>query len=293
MRQSSLGRIAQLESASLVIPGMLVFTMGVIIPMGLGFFYSLTSWDGYTKELPWAGLSNYVNIFRDANTMKAWWFTIEFTVFNTIAQNILALVFAVALDGGIKGKTIYRTIMFVPCLIAPVVAGYIWLRMYSDVLPALSAALGLKTDFRLFGSGRTVLSGLLVVNQWQWVGYWMLIYLAGLQSVPVELYEAARVDGASRIRQFFKITIPMLAPAFTICIVGISIGSLRVYDLMVSSTGGGPGRSSTSIIYQIYNTAIGGRQYGYGSAISMTLIFVLLLIAAAQLGILRRREVQL
>lgn len=293
MRQSSLGRVAQIEFATLVIPGMLVFTMGVIIPMGLGFFYSLTSWDGFTKELPWAGLSNYVDIFRDANTMRAWWFTIEFTVFNTIVQNILALVFAVALDGGIRGKTMYRTIMFVPCLIAPVVAGYIWLRMYSDVLPALGAALGLKIDFRLFGSGRTVLSGLLIVNQWQWVGYWMLIYLAGLQSVPVELYEAARVDGASRIRQFFRITIPMLAPAFTICIVGISIGSLRVYDLMVSSTGGGPGRSSTSIIYQIYNTAIGGRQYGYGSAISMTLILVLLLIAAAQLGILRRREVQL
>ena len=138
-----------------------------------------------------------------------------------------------------------------------------------------------------------MLSGLLIANNWQWIGYWMLIYLAALQSIPRELYEAARVDGASWARQFFGITIPMLAPAFTICIVGITIGSLKVYDLIVSSTAGGPGRASTSIIYQIYNTAISGRQYGYGSALSMTLIVVLLVVAVIQLSVLRKREVQL
>jgi ABC-type sugar transport system permease subunit len=293
MRKSSLRRGVQLEFASLVIPGMIFFTIGVIVPTALGFIYSLTSWDGYTKKLPWVGLANYVKIFHDVNALNAWWFTIKFTVYNTIVQNILALLLALALDGSVRGKTIYRTIVFLPCLVAPVVAGYIWLRIYSDVLPALNAVLGTKINFRLFGSGSTVLAGLLIVNQWQWVGYWMLIYLAGLQSIPPELYEAARVDGASSLRRFFRITVPMLAPAFTICIVGITIGSLRVYDLMVSSTGGGPGRSSTSIIYHIYNTAIGGQQYGYGSAISMTLIFVLLLIAVVQLGALRRREIQL
>ena len=184
MRQSSLRRGVKIEFATLVIPGMLIFTIGVIVPMGLGFVYSLTSWDGYTKVLPWVGLSNYAKIFKDSNTINAWWFTIRFTLFNTIIQNILALMFAVALDSGIKGKTIYRTIMFLPCLVAPLVAGYIWLRIYSDILPALNALLGTKIDFRLFGSGKTVLWGLLIVNQWQWVGYWMLIYLAGLQSIP-------------------------------------------------------------------------------------------------------------
>jgi raffinose/stachyose/melibiose transport system permease protein len=276
-----------------MIPGLVIFTLGVILPMGLGFVYSLTSWDGYTKKLPWVGLSNYLKIFKDQNTLNAWWFTIRFTVFNSIIQNALALLFAVALDGSLKGKTVYRTILFLPCLIAPIVAGYIWLRMYSDILPALNAFLGTKINFMLFGSEKTVLSGLLIVNQWQWAGYWMLIYLAGLQSIPVELYEAAQVDGAPSAVQFFRITIPMLAPAFTICIVGITVGSLRVYDLMVSSTGGGPGRSSTSIVYQIFNTAIGGHQYGYGSAISMTLIFVLLIVAVIQVQILRRRETQL
>lgn len=127
----------------------------------------------------------------------------------------------------------------------------------------------------------------------QWIGYWMLIYLAALQSISPDYYEAARVDGANVFQQFRKITLPMLAPAMTICIVGITTGSLKVYDLLVSSTGGGPGRASTSIIYYTYNTAIGGRQYGYGSALSISLIIALLLVAVFQVTVLKKREVQM
>ncbi len=137
-----------------------------------------------------------------------------------------------------------------------------------------------------------MLTGLVIANNWQWLGYWTLIYLAGLQSVPNELLEAARVDGANVMQRFFKITLPMLAPAITVSVVGITTGSLKVYDLLVSSTKGGPGYASTSIIMQIYNTAIAGRQYGYGSAMSITLIAVLLLIAVIQLKWLKKREVQ-
>ncbi len=120
----------------------------------------------------------------------------------------------------------------------------------------------------------------------------MLIYLAGLQSVPAELYEAAKVDGAGPVKRFFNVTIPMLAPSITICVVGITTGSLKVYDLLVSSTKGGPGRASTSMIYQTYTTAINGRQYGYGCAMSVTLVIVLLLVAFVQVKGLRSKEVQ-
>lgn len=137
-----------------------------------------------------------------------------------------------------------------------------------------------------------MLSGLLIANNWQWIGYRMLIYLAGLQSVPFDLYEAAKVDGAGPISRFFKITIPMLAPAITICVVGIATGSLKVYDLLVASTKGGPGRASTSVINQTYTTAINGRQYGYGSAMSVTLVVVLLLVAMIQVKGLKSKEVQ-
>ena len=201
---------------------------------------------------------------------------------------------AVALDSGIKGQKIMRTIFFVPCLISAVVVGFVWLKLYGNVLPALFKLMGLKSSLAmLLGKEETVLSGLLIANNWQWIGYWMLIYLAALQSIPSDLYEAAKVDGANAVHQFINITLPMLAPALTICIVGITTGSLKVYDLLVASTNGGPGRASTSIIYYTYSTAINGRQYGYGSALTISVVFALLLVAVLQVKVLKKREVQM
>lgn len=276
----------------LVLPGMIIFTIGLIVPLFLSFRYSLTSWDGMSAEKVFIGLENYIKLFKDSEFRDAWWFTIKFTIGNTIIQNVLALLFAVALDSGIRAQKLYRTALFVPCLISAVVVGFIWLKMFSNVLPAFNDFLGTNFNFLLFGKAETVLGGLLIANNWQWVGYWMLIYLAGLQSVPSELYEAAKVDGANAIHRFFNVTIPMLAPAITICVVGITTGSLKVYDLLVASTKGGPGRASTSVIYKTYTTAINGRQYGYGSAMTVTLVLALLLVAVIQVKGLRKKEVQ-
>lgn len=276
----------------LIVPGMLIFTVGVILPLLLAFRYSVTSWDGMSVEKEFVGISNYINLWKDANFRQAWGFTIKFTIANTIVQNVFALLFAVALDSGIKAQKVYRTILFIPCLVSAVIVGFVWLKLYSNVLPELNEIFGTNINFLLFGDGKTVLTGLVIANNWQWIGYWMLIYLAGLQSVPSDLYEAAKVDGANAVQRFFNVTIPMLAPAITICVVGITTGSLKVYDLLVSSTGGGPGRASTSVIMMIYNTAISGRQYGYGSAMSVTLVFILLLVAMIQVKGLKSKEVQ-
>ena len=276
----------------LVLPGMIIFTVGLIIPLFLSFRYSLTDWDGMTAEKTFVGLQNYIKLFKDKEFLESWWFTIKFTIGNTIIQNVLALLFAVALYSGIRFQKLYRTAFFVPCLISAIVVGFVWLKMFSNVLPAINDLLGTGFNFLLFGKAETVLGGLLIANNWQWVGYWMLIYLAGLQSVPAELYEAAKVDGANAIHRFFNVTIPMLAPAITICVVGITTGSLKVYDLLVASTKGGPGRASTSVIYKTYTTAINGRQYGYGSAMTVTLVIALLLVALIQVKGLRKKEVQ-
>ena len=254
--------------------------------------YSFTSWDGMSPEKVYVGFKNYIDLFQDSEFRDAWWFTLKFTVGNTVIQNVAALLFAVALDSGIKAQKVYRTIFFIPCLISALVVGFIWLKMFSNVLPAINDFLGTSFQFLLFGQKETVLSGLLIANNWQWIGYWMLIYLAGLQSIPAELYEAAKIDGAGAVKRFFHVTIPMLAPAITICVVGITTGSLKVYDLLVSSTKGGPGRASTSMIYQTYTTAINGRQYGYGCAMSVTLVLALLLVALIQVKGLKKREVQ-
>lgn len=276
----------------MVLPALVLFTIGLIIPIFLSFRYSLTSWNGLTVEKPFVGFDNYVKMVKDPYVRQAWWFTLRFTFWNVIIQNVFALLFAVILDSGIRGQKIYRTILFIPCLISAVVTGFIWLRMFSNILPSMMEALRLPFDMKLFGDQKTVLAGLLIANNWQWIGYWMLIYLAGLQSVPGDLYEAAKIDGANWFQRFRNVTIPMLAPSFTICIVGITTGSLKVYDLMVSSTQGGPGRASTSIIYLIYDTAINGRQYGYGSALSISLIGALLIVAVIQVAVLKRREIQ-
>ena len=276
----------------LVLPGMIIFTVGLIIPLFLSFRYSLTDWDGMTAKKTFVGLQNYIKLFKDKEFLESWWFTIKFTIGNTIIQNVLALLFAVALDSGIRFQKLYRTAFFVPCLISAIVVGFVWLKMFSNVLPAINDLLGTGFNFLLFGKAETVLGGLLIANNWQWVGYWMLIYLAGLQSVPAELYEAAKVDGANAIHRFFNVTIPMLAPAITICVVGITTGSLKVYDLLVASTKVGPGRASTSVIYKTYTTAINGRQYGYGSAMTVTLVIALLLVALIQVKGLRKKEVQ-
>lgn len=277
---------------ALVLPGFVIFTIGLIIPLFMAVRYSFTSWDGMSIEKVFVGFQNYVELIKDSDFRDAWWFTLKFTIGNTIIQNIVALLFAIALDSGIKAQKVYRTILFVPCLISALVVGFVWLKMFSNVLPALNDFLGTNINFLLFGEKKTVLSGLLIANNWQWIGYWMLIYLAGLQSVPSDLYEAAKVDGAGALKRFFNVTIPMLAPAITICVVGITTGSLKVYDLLVSSTKGGPGRASTSMIYQTYTTAINGRQYGYGCAMSVTLVIVLLLVALVQVKGLKSKEVQ-
>lgn len=285
-------RKTTLQYLSLVLPGLIIFTVGVIVPLLVGFSNSLTDWNGLTKDKNFIGFANYAQMLQDRYVRDAWWFTIRFTVLNTLVQNVFAILVAVALDSGIRLKKILRTVFFIPCLISTVIVGYIWLKMYGNVLPALADALGLNLNMQLFGSDRTVLSGLLIANNWQWIGYWSLIYLASLQSIPGDLYEAATVDGAGVLTRFFKITLPMLAPAITVCVVGITTGSLKIYDLLVSSTNGGPGYASTSIIMYIYNAAIGGRQNGYGSAMSMSLVVALLLVAVVQVGVLKKREVQ-
>lgn len=276
----------------MVLPGFIIFTIGLIVPLILAVRYSFTSWDGMSAEKPFIAFRNYIDLIKDPEFRNAWWFTLRFTIWNTIIQNVVALLFAVALDSGIKAQKVYRTVLFVPCLISALVVGFVWLKMFSNVLPALNEALGTNINFLLFGEKRTVLRGLLIANNWQWIGYWMLIYLAGLQSVPGELHEAAKVDGAGPVSRFINVTLPMLAPAITICVVGITTGSLKVYDLLVSSTKGGPGRASTSVIYQTYTTAINGRQYGYGSAMSVTLVLALLLVAMIQVKGLKKKEVQ-
>jgi len=281
------------EYALLVFPALAIFAFGMILPIFVGFYYSLTDWNGMTREVNLIGLKNYLRIFTDDKFIDSIGFTVKFAILNTLVQNLFALLFAMMLDAKLKGKTIYRAIIFAPVLLSPILCGYLWKVVFAKLMPAITAALHLNMNLRLLENPKTVLFGVVLINNWQWIGYWMMVYLAALQSVPKELYEAIDIDGGTPWRKFAHITLPMIAPAITVCVLAITLGSFRVYELLVTATQGGPGHASESIIYYTFKMAFGAQQPGYASAISMVYLLFLLLIAVIQLRVLRKREVQL
>lgn len=277
----------------LLLPAFIFFTIGMVIPLIMGIFDSFTNWDGISLEKEFIGFENYTAILKDTMFKEAFTFTLLFMVFNTVIQNVAALLFAVMLDSSIRAKNLYRTIIFAPVLLSPILVGQIWTKIYGNVLPAINEKLEMNLSFNLFSSPDTVLTGLVIANNWQWIGYWMIIYLAGLQAIPKELYEAGNMDGTNVFQKFWHITLPMLAPSITICTIGIATGSLKVFELIVAATNGGPGTSSQSIIMYVYNSAFSAQKAGYASAMSVIFLLILLVFAFIQLKVLRKREVDL
>lgn len=281
------------QYALLMVPALILFTIGLIIPIIMCFYYSLYEWDGFAAEKVFLGLKNYINIFKDEYVMSSWQFTIVFAVANAFTADVCALLLAVLLDSKIRAKTFQRTLVFIPCLFSSIVTGFVWKKLYAVVLPGIVKALGFGINMQLFGSQDTVLLGLTIANCWQWTGLWMMIYLAALQSIPPEYHEAAIVDGANVFQRFWNVTVPLLMPAIITCTVGLTTGALKTYDILVTATEGGPGRASNTIVYYAYKVSFTLKQYGYGSAMAISLIFVLLLVALVQLKMFSSKEVQL
>lgn len=281
------------QYALLMVPALILFTIGLIIPIIMCFYYSLYEWDGFAAEKVFLGLKNYINIFKDEYVMSSWKFTIVFAVANAFTADVCALLLAVLLDSKIRAKTFQRTLVFIPCLFSSIVTGFVWKKLYAVVLPGIVKALGFGINMQLFGSQDTVLLGLTIANCWQWTGLWMMIYLAALQSIPPEYHEAAIVDGANVFQRFWNVTVPLLMPAIITCTVGLTTGALKTYDILVTATEGGPGRASNTIVYYAYKVSFTLKQYGYGSAMAISLIFVLLLVALVQLKMFSSKEVQL
>lgn len=282
------------EYIILLAPALVVFVIGMLVPLVMGFSYSLTNWTGYSTNFRFIGFSNYLKLFQETRYYSALKFTILFAILNTLFQNILALSFAIILDRYVHyGKVLYRTALFVPVLLSPILVGWLWSKVFGVALPQLNMILGTKINFRLLDSPRTVLWGILIVNNWMWIGYWMMIYLAALQSVPQELYEQCEIDGGGELSKIRHVTLPLIVPAITVCVIGITSGRLKIYDLIVTTTDGGPGTASESIIMYLYRTAIDSARAGFASAASLTYLMLLLIVSVIQLYILRRREVQL
>ncbi|HOV66530.1 MAG TPA: sugar ABC transporter permease, partial [Bacillota bacterium] len=210
-----------------------------------------------------------------------------------IFTNIFALLLAVVLNSEIKGRNALRAAFYIPNIISLIVIGYIWRFIFTSGFDSLYQL----THFKLFelswlGNGNMAFISVVIVSVWHAIGFYMVIYLAGLQTVPKELIEAAMIDGASLITRFFKITLPMIMPSITVCIFYSLSNGLKAFDVIFSLTDGGPGTATTSIALDIYRTAFVVSRFGYGTAKSVVLFLVILLLTFFQVRVFTSREVE-
>ena len=258
--------------------------------------YSFTDWRMGSDALNFIGLKNYFYMFEDKFTVAGFKNTFIFAAYCTFIGNTLALLLALVLDKNFKSKNYLRTVFYIPCLLSPIVVSAIFgdILQYRGLLNEVFNRIGvnfLVNDW--FGNIATALPMLIVLNAWQWAGYGSVIYLAGLQLIPVEYYEAAKIDGANKLNTFFRITLPLLMPSVTIMTFMSITGGLKLFDLPYVLTNGGPGMATETISTVIYSTAFKEERFGYATAVSVTLFIIIAFFSIIQVRYTRKKEVQL
>ncbi|PQP83930.1 sugar ABC transporter permease [Paenibacillus sp. PCH8] len=261
--------------AIFVLPTLLLFCTIVLIPIFISSYYSLLDWDGIGKGV-FIGLDNYVEMFKDSRVLNSIKNSLLFAGASVFIQLPISLLLALILASSIKGEGFYRTVYFVPVLISTVVIAQLWSKIYNadyGLLNALLESVGLShlaQDW--LGQKSTALAASFVPTLWQYVGYHMLLMYAGAKSISQDIVEAAKMDGASRLRTALSITIPLMKPILKVCLIFSVIGAFKVFDLIYVLTGGGPLFATEVPSTIMYSTIFNTYRYGYGSAISVFII---------------------
>ena len=270
-----------------VLPTLFAFIIGFVVPFGEGLYLSFCKFTTI-KKFTWVGFENYLKVFKDAQFWDSLQFTALFTVTSTIIINICAFAIALALTKGIKGTNTFRTVFFMPNLIGGIVLGYIWNILINCVLSLVGKPLlALNTTAGFWG--------MIILMCWQQIGYMMIIYIAGLQSIPGELLEAARIDGASRRQTLFRVKIPNVMPSITICLFLTLTNSFKLFDQNVALTGGDPNHATEMLALNIYNNFYarsGAAWKGIGQAKAVIFCIMVIAISLIQLKLTRSKEVQ-
>jgi raffinose/stachyose/melibiose transport system permease protein len=275
-------------------PALIVILAFVEIPFLMSIAYSFTKWNGLDKAVKWIGLANYTELLTtDPGLGSAMIFTLFFTVLAVAATNVIALLFAVILDMNVRGKNVLRAAFYIPNIISLIIIGYVWRFIFSRGFDSFGALTHLGI-FQLswLGDPHLTFVSVVFVTVWQSIGFYMVIYIAGLQTVPREQVEAAVIDGAAPVTRFFRITLPLILPSVTVAIFYSLSNALKTFDVIFSLTFGGPGTATTSIALDIYKTAFSDSRFGYGSAKSVVLFLLILSVTVFQLTAFKRREVQ-
>lgn len=275
------------------VPAILLFLFFVIYPFIEGVRISFTNWNGYSQNYKYVGLDNYVKLFHDSKILVALKNTLIYGVGSTVLQNILGLAYAIFLNTKIKGRTFVRTVVYAPVMISGVVMGYImyFLVQYdggaiNDVLTLLGAA---PVDWLNNGNRAVII--ITLINTLQYVGTSMVIYLAGLQNISSQYYEAAAIDGVSSWQQFKYITIPLLTPAISSSVTINLIGGLKLFDVIQALTSGGPGYSSHSLSTLVSNQYFSAANAGYSATIGLFSFLLIMILSNIVTSYFNKKEV--
>lgn len=267
-----------------VLPTLIAFSFAFIIPFVMGVYLSFCKFKTITNA-QFVGLYNYIKIFADKDFVNAFGFTLKFSVVSIVTINVFAFILALALTRKIKGTNLFRTVFFMPNLIGGIILGYIWRQMINAVL--------LKYETTLVANPTYGFWGLIILMNWQMIGYMMIIYVAGLQNVPTDLIEAAEIDGATSLQTLFKVKIPMVMPSITICLFLTVSNSFKLFDQNLALTAGAPSKKTAMLALDIYNTFYGRSGFeGVGQAKAVLFFIVVAVIALGQLVLTRRKEVE-
>ncbi|MEU8821555.1 sugar ABC transporter permease [Actinoplanes sp. NPDC048796] len=271
-----------------MLPALLLFAFVVLVPSARGIYYAFTDWDGLDPDFAVVGLRNFTDMLGDEDALQAIWHTVLIAVAITVIQNGIGLLLALGVNSLIKTRNFLRVLLFAPAVVTPIVTAYLWRNLLGPD-GAVNAVLG-PWGRDWLGDPGLALWMIVVVVVWQFAGYSMVIFLAGLQSIPREIYEAAAIDGTGPVRRFWSIVRPLLAPAITINLMLSIIGGIKLFDQVYALTGGGPGHATDTISTLIYKDAFTLGEFGYSIALAVVLTIIVAIFSAAQYGVLNRNE---
>ncbi|MGN0453361.1 MAG: carbohydrate ABC transporter permease [Ruminococcus sp.] len=267
-----------------LLPTLIAFMIGFFVPFLMGIYLSFCKFTTVT-DASFVGFDNYILAFEDTSFLHSLWYTALFTVFAVATINIFAFMVATVLTKGIKGTNIFRTVFFMPNLIGGIVLGWIWQLILNGILAYFGVTLTFSATYGFFG--------LLVLMNWQQIGYMMIIYIAGLQNIPEDVLEAAKIDGATPAQTLFKVKLPMLMPSITICTFLTLTNSFKLFDQNLALTNGMPSQKSEMLALNIFNTFYGRAGYeGVGQAKAVVFFLIVAVIVFIQLRLTRSKEVQ-
>jgi raffinose/stachyose/melibiose transport system permease protein len=272
--------------ALFVLPTLIAFTISFLIPFLQGIYLSFTEFNTATN-FKWVGFSNYVKVFGDgSNFLGALIFTTKFAVVAIITINVFAFAIALLLTKKLSGTNLFRTVFFMPNLIGGIVLGYIWQLIINGIL---INTLGVDLTF----AAKYGFWGLVVLTNWQLIGYMMIIYIAGIQNIPEDLLEAAKIDGATSLQLLFSIKIPLVMPSITICTYLTLTNSFKMFDQNFALTAGAPAETTSMLALDIYRTFYGRTGYeGVGQAKAVVFFLMITVLAFIQLYLTRTKEVE-